>query len=173
VLLLYVGRLAVEKNLAALLQAFARLRARHPAARLALVGSGPLADALASNTPAGVILPGEQQGPSLSRWYASADVFAFPSVSETFGNVVLEAQASGLPVVGFDSQGVNEQVTPEVNGLLVRAEGDLAPALERLCADGPLRRRMSEAARRRAEGLDWAPIFDELEARYRRLAEGR
>jgi glycosyltransferase involved in cell wall biosynthesis len=175
VLLLYVGRLAVEKNLTALLQAFARLRMAVPPPlrqrlRLALVGTGPLADTLASNTPAGVVLAGERQGADLSRWYASADVFAFPSVSETFGNVVVEAQSSGLPVVGFDSQGVNEQVTPEENGMLVRPDGDLTPALERLCKDPMLRRRMSEAARRRAQRLDWGPIFDELEARYRALA---
>ncbi|MGL4555833.1 MAG: glycosyltransferase family 4 protein [Gemmataceae bacterium] len=174
VLLLYVGRLAVEKNLPPLLQAFSRLRGllppdRREAARLALVGTGPLADMLATNTPAGVVLAGERTGADLSRWYASADVFAFPSVSETFGNVVVEAQASGLPVVGFDSQGVNEQVTPEENGFLVRPDGDLTPALERLCLDDGLRRRMGEAARRRALRLDWGPIFDELEGRYRAL----
>lgn len=178
VLIVYVGRLAVEKNLTPLLQAFARLRLLLPAGRrdqvrLALVGSGPLEDTLRSNTPPGVVLPGELHGEPLSRWYASGDVFAFPSLSETFGNVVLEAAASGLPVVGFDCQGVNEQVTPEVNGLLVRPHGDLTPPLERLCGDAGLRRRMGAAARQRAERLDWGPIFDELEQRYQRLAATR
>lgn len=169
-LLAYVGRLAPEKNLGALLSAFARLRLTEGRARLALVGSGPLEESLRPAPPPGVILAGERHGLELSRWYASADLFAFPSVSETFGNVVLEAQASGLPVVGFDSQGVNEQVQSGVNGLLVPMGGDLTPALATLCADVELRRRMGEAARRRAEKLDWKPIFDDLEQRYWALA---
>jgi glycosyltransferase involved in cell wall biosynthesis len=172
-LLVYVGRLAPEKNIPALLQAFSRLRAALPAGRreklrLALVGHGPLGDALTRSMP-GVHLAGVQHGAALSRWYASGDIFAFPSLSETFGNVVLEAQASGLPTVAFDCQGVNEQVTPEVNGLLVPVGGDLVPPLLRLCEDVGLRRRMGEAARKRAEGLDWKPIFDDLERRYREL----
>jgi glycosyltransferase involved in cell wall biosynthesis len=175
VLLLYVGRLAPEKNLAALLQAFARLRNGKPSAnlRLALVGAGPLTESIKLAQQPDVVQAGEQHGVSLSRWYASADVFAFPSLSETFGNVMLEAQASGLPVVGFDCQGVNERVTPEVNGLLVPVSDDLAPALWRLCQDRDLRQRLGRAARARAEQQDWKPIFDELEQRYLRLVEGQ
>lgn len=173
-LLVYVGRLAPEKNLPVLLQAFGRLRAAVPAGRrerlrLALVGHGPLSNSLRGATPPGVVLAGVQHGAALSRWYASGDVFAFPSLSETFGNVVLEAQASGLAVVGFDCQGVNEQVTPEVNGILVPPGGDLVPGLRRLCEDVELRRRFGAAARKRAEAMDWTPIFDELEGRYRAL----
>lgn len=170
VLLLYVGRLAPEKNLHALLQAFARLRAaRREPTVLALVGSGPLADAAARAQQPGVILAGEQHGSALSRWYASGDLFAFPSLSETFGNVMLEAQASGLPVVGYDCQGVNERVTPEADGLLVPMGGDLAPALRRVCDDRDLRRRFALASRAKAARQDWRPIFDELEDRYYHL----
>jgi glycosyltransferase involved in cell wall biosynthesis len=154
-----------------LLQAFARLRSRLAPShgeklRLALVGSGPLADALSSTEQPGVILAGVHSGESLSRWYASADIFAFPSLSETFGNVVLEAQASGLAVVGFDCQGVNEQVIPNLNGILMPIGGDLSVPLARLCQDRPLRQRFGVAARARAENLDWKPIFDQLEERY-------
>jgi glycosyltransferase involved in cell wall biosynthesis len=175
-LLVYVGRLAPEKNLAALLQAYTRLRgmltpARRQRLLLALVGAGPLSATIEAAQYPGVILAGEHHGASLSRWYASGDVFAFPSQSETFGNVVLEAQSSGLPVVGFDCQGVNERVTPEADGLLVPCDGDLAPALLRLCEDAGLRRRLGEAARASALRQDWTPIFDELEARYLRLVE--
>ena len=170
-LLVYVGRLAPEKNLPVLLQAFARLGL--PRVRLALVGGGPLAEGLLRSPPPGVFLAGEQRGANLSRWYASGDAFAFPSLSETFGNVVLEAQASGLPVVGFDCQGVNEQVVTGVNGLLVPPGGELAPALEEMCLDPAKRRRMGEAGRERAMGLDWKPIFDDLEGRYRELIAGR
>ncbi len=174
-LLLYVGRLAPEKNLGALLGAFARLRANLSAEvrerlRLVLVGRGPESITIARSGLPGVHLAGEQQGQALSRWYASADVFAFPSLSETFGNVILEAQASGLPVVGFDCQDPNERVTPEVDGLLVPMGGDLMPALRRLCGDRALRESYGREARAKAEGQDWRPIFDELEGRYFALA---
>ena len=111
-----------------------------------------------------------QHGLELSRWYASADVFAFPSLSETFGNVILEAQASGLPVAAFDCPGPNERVTPEVDGLLVPMGGELNEALRRLCEERALRVRMGKAARAKAEGQDWKPIFDKLEERYLGLA---
>jgi glycosyltransferase involved in cell wall biosynthesis len=174
-LLVYVGRLAPEKNLMTLLQAFERLRnlasaEKRDRLKLALVGAGPLSGAIENARQPGVILVGEQHGLELSRWYASGDVFAFPSLSETFGNVVLEAQASGLPVVGFDCQGVNEQVTPDVHGLLVSPNEDLAPALLRLCEDADARKRMGSFARAKAERQDWKPIFDELEQRYLSLA---
>jgi glycosyltransferase involved in cell wall biosynthesis len=177
-LLVYVGRLAPEKNMTALLQAFERLRALMPAERrerlkLALIGSGPLSGTIEMSRQPGVVLVGEKHGVELSAWYASGDVFAFPSLSETFGNVVLEAQASGLPVVGYDCQGVNERVSPEVDGLLVPMGDDLAPALLRLCEDTAARRRMGAFARAKAERQDWKPIFDELEQRYLTLVQSK
>jgi glycosyltransferase involved in cell wall biosynthesis len=175
VMLLYVGRLAPEKNLTTLLQAFARLRTQlgDSRVRLVLVGAGPLSASLEAAGQPGVVLVGMQHGVQLSRWYASGDVFAFPSLSETFGNVMLEAQASGLPVVGFDCQGVNERVTPGLDGLLVPVGGDLAAPLWQLCQDHQQRRHMGQAARAKAESQDWKPIFDELEERYLRLVEAQ
>ena len=171
VLLLYVGRLASEKNLPALMSCpFARLRRQQTAQRilLALVGDGPLTNTLKSQQPADVYFAGARHGADLARWFASADVFAFPSLTETFGNVVLEAQASGLPVVAFaDSPAIAERIKPEVDGLLVPPNGDLARALGRLCADRRLRQAWGHAARIKAVGQGWKTIFDILEDRYR------
>ena len=139
--------------------------------KLALVGGGPLAGQLQLSPLPHVILAGERHGTDLARWYASGDVFAFPSCSETFGNVVLEAQASGLPVVGFDTQGVNERVAHGMDGFLVPTNTSMAPALRQLCDDADLRRRFARAARAKAEAQDWAPIFDRLEQTYLRLVE--
>jgi glycosyltransferase involved in cell wall biosynthesis len=174
VLLVYVGRLAVEKNLTALLAAFGRLRRqlgplRAGSVRLALVGDGPLAASFQTRQPAGVILAGVQHGAALSRWYASADIFAFPSLTETFGNVLLEAQASGLPVVGFATEVIHERVRHGSDGLLVPPHGDLAEGLGVLSTDPDLRGRLGAAARSRAEALGWEAIFDELEGRYLQL----
>ncbi len=174
VLLLYVGRLASEKNLGALLRAFALLRQRlGERVRLALVGNGPLAEGLRLLELPGVVVAGERHGAELSRWYASADVFAFPSLSETFGNVILEAQASGLPVVGFDCQAVRERVTANRDGLLVPAGAEMTDALEELCRRRDQRERFGIVAQAKAQGQAWGPIFDALEDRYLRLVHER
>jgi glycosyltransferase involved in cell wall biosynthesis len=171
VLLLYVGRLAAEKNLPALLEAFARLR-RRPGAegwRLALVGDGPLRPQLEARQAPGVTLAGERHGADLARWFASGDVFAFPSRSETFGNVVLEAQASGLPVAGYDVPALRERVTPGADGLLVPEGGDFAAALWDLGADPWRRAGYGRTARAKAERQGWPAVFDRLEGLYRRV----
>jgi glycosyltransferase involved in cell wall biosynthesis len=174
VLLVYVGRLAAEKNLSTLLAAFARLRRQFGPVQarslsLALVGGGPLAAKLQSHKPEGVILASEQHGAALSRWYASADVFVFPSLTETFGNVLLEAQASGLPVVAFDHPVIRERVAHGSEGLLVPPHGDFAEALGMICTHRDLRNQLGIAGRSRAEGQGWEAVFDELEGRYLRL----
>jgi glycosyltransferase involved in cell wall biosynthesis len=165
-LVAYVGRLAPEKNLGALLSAFGRLRGHGLRVRLALVGGGPLEERLRAACPPDVVMPGYQHGEALARWYASADVFAFPSLTETFGNVILEAQASALPVVGFRCPALAERVADGADGFLVGNVDGMAMALARLIADAGLRRRFGNAARIKAEGQDWEPIFDRLEARY-------
>lgn len=173
-LVLYVGRISPEKNLAALLEAFHRLPADRAArVQLALVGSGPLLAALRAAKPPHVWLPGPQEGTDLAAWYASADVFAFPSLTETFGNVVLEAQASALPVVAFDYPVLRERITHGADGLLVNSASELSETLRTLVHDPGLRRRLGRAARRRAEAQDWDSVFDRLEARYRDLLTPR
>lgn len=118
--MLCVGRIAAEKNLGLALQAFRALQARLPAARMVLVGDGPRREALAAAYPDALFV-GTRHGEELAAHYASADLLLFPSLSETFGNVVLEAMASGLPVVAFDRAAAQEHLVHGVSGLLVPA----------------------------------------------------
>jgi glycosyltransferase involved in cell wall biosynthesis len=120
--LLYVGRLAAEKNVTLALHAFETLRLRQPDAQLVVVGDGPLRGALEAGHPAARFV-GVQRGDELAACYASADLFVFPSLSDTFGNVTLEALASGLPVVAYDTAAAAEHVRHGESGLLV-APGD-------------------------------------------------
>lgn len=173
VLLLFVGRLAWEKNLEMLLTTFNRLRGQPDGmakeVRLALVGDGPMLESLRGRRVPRVHLPGAQQGRALARWFASADVFTFPSLTETFGNVVLEAQASGLPVVAFDYETTRERITNQVDGVLLGNDADWLPVLVELTDNPGERKRLGVAGRRKAERQGWEPIFDELERRYQEL----
>jgi len=116
--LLYVGRLAAEKNVALALCAFDAVRTRLPSARMIVVGDGPMRRRLEAEFPAARFV-GVKQGDELAQYYASADLFLFPSQTDTFGNVTLEALASGLPVVAFDMAAAAEHVDDCDNGLLV------------------------------------------------------
>jgi glycosyltransferase involved in cell wall biosynthesis len=119
-----VSRLAPEKNLDLAFTAFEAIRAERSNARMVCVGDGPSAAALARRYP-GVHFSGMRQGEELATHYASADLFLFPSLTETFGNVVSEALASGLPVVAYDHAAAGALVTNEYNGWLV-PPGDAA-----------------------------------------------
>ena len=114
---LYVGRLAAEKNLDLLLQAFAAMQQINPRLRLVLVGDGPLRDALRQRCPEAVFA-GQRSGADLAAHYASADLFLFPSLTETFGNVTPEAMASGLPVLAFDHAAAGQLIEHGDNGWL-------------------------------------------------------
>lgn len=120
--LLYVGRLAKEKNLDLLATAIQLLHSRGDRFKLVIVGEGPMRAELQARLP-GAHFTGQVEGEELARWYASADVFVFPSTIESFGNVVLEAFASGLPVVGVAKGGVRDLVQPGWNGVLVSPDG--------------------------------------------------
>ncbi|TVP77486.1 MAG: glycosyltransferase [Gemmatimonadales bacterium] len=143
---------------------------------LVLVGDGPLGPGLRSRCEAGelpgVHLAGWLEGPELARAFASADVFAFPSDTETFGNVVLEAMASGLPVVGVNRGGVRDSVRSGRNGLLVPPgdEDGLVDGLLRLSLDPGLRGCMGTVARSDALERSWARILDGVIDVYREAA---
>jgi phosphatidylinositol alpha 1,6-mannosyltransferase len=114
---------------------------------------------------------GHQEGEALARWYASADIFVFPSTTETFGNVVLEALASGLPAVVVDRGGQLDLVEDGGNGLVARSDDPdhLAEHITHLLENAELRIRMAEAARRSTEGRSWQAINDGLVAEYEAL----
>jgi glycosyltransferase involved in cell wall biosynthesis len=162
----YCGRLAVEKNLLLLMEAFHRIRDPH--ARLLLIGDGPLRSQLAANAGQRVIFTGYRQGEELARLYASADIMVFPSRTETFGNVILEAMASGLPVIGFRTPGPQDIITDGLTGLLVAEPS--APALFRAMAhflSHPEEiRRCGTEARTHARRQSWQQINEVLRRAY-------
>ncbi|CAJ0779452.1 glycosyltransferase family 4 protein [Ralstonia holmesii] len=162
---LAVGRLALEKNLGVALDAFDAVRERVPQARLVMVGDGPQRNALRRRCP-DAIFAGTQHGEALAAHYASADMFLFPSVTETFGNVVVEAMASGLPVVAFDTAAAGMHVRSHENGWLAPV-GDAAlftQAAITLATDVGLRQRLGKAARLTAQSLDWPRVLERFEA---------
>lgn len=164
----YIGRLAREKNLELLLKAWGRVRAVHPSARLVLVGHGPLEAEIAARELAGVHLTGLLTGTDLAEAYASADVFAFPSVTETFGNVLLEAMASGLPAVVAAAGGVQEFARHGENSWLVTPDSveAFADGILRVLADAGLRTRLTTGALATARSRSWDVVDDQLLADY-------
>ena len=176
--LLHVGRLAAEKNVPLALQTFERLRASRPGLRMVVVGDGPLRASLQRAHPE-VHFAGERLGDDLARHYASADVFLFPSLTDTFGNVTLEALASGLALAAFDTAAARRHVCDGVNGFLAEpragAAGQdvfLAAAASAVAAaapNGPLRRQARDTARR----ADWNSALRQFENELRAVAGRR
>jgi phosphatidylinositol alpha 1,6-mannosyltransferase len=169
-LVLMVSRLVKEKDMADLVEMDRILRGRGVPFRLALVGDGPMRAELERALPH-AYFAGHQSGDALGRWYASGDVFVFPSTTETFGNVVLEAMASGLPAVVVDRGGPPDLVDHGVTGWIARANdpADLADHVQRLLADPALRARMGTAAVESARDRDWPAINGRVVESYERL----
>ena len=174
VLLLAVGRVSREKRLDVALEAFRRLREELPGARLAIAGDGPARDELAASAPPGVRFLGELRGRALAELYASADVFCFASTTDTFGQVLIEAAASGLPVVAADTGGAPELVRHGETGLLVPPDdvAGLARALARLAASRTERERLGAAGRRDSLARSWKSSFHELRSAYGSVVAG-
>jgi glycosyltransferase involved in cell wall biosynthesis len=159
----YVGRLAAEKNLPLVTQAFAAIREVHPTARLLFVGDGPMRAQL-ERSDSSYLFAGMRRAEDLATHYASADLFLFPSLTETFGNVTLEAMASGLGVVAYDCAAANELIRDGDNGRTVpsnQSAAFISAALD--LARNPallatLRKRASTSVRH----LDWSNISGHL-----------
>ncbi len=161
---LYVGRLSEEKNLRTLLDAYARVR-QTTDAELCLVGDGPLRQELERRAEGlGVLFTGFLDGDALATAFASADVFVFPSETDTFGNVVLEAQSSGLPAVVSTKGGPREIIVEGETGVAIDCSSadSLAVALTSLAQQPGLRRRLAEAARQQALQYRWSAVLEQL-----------
>jgi glycosyltransferase involved in cell wall biosynthesis len=174
-LVTYIGRLAKEKDVRRLVAAWQALRAVRGNAQLVLVGQGPLEAELRARAIPGIHLAGLLTGRDLGEAYASADLFVFPSSTETFGNSLLEAMGSGLPAIGVRAGGVLEFAMHDRNAWLVPPHDTaaLTAALERLMGDAALRVRLSTGALATAESRRWDQIYDQLLEDYRLAAAAR
>jgi glycosyltransferase involved in cell wall biosynthesis len=171
----YIGRLAREKDINRLLRAWEAVRSERQGAQLVLVGQGPMAEVLLRRPIPGVHLTGLLSGRELSEAYASADVFVFPSSTETFGNSLIEAMASGLPSLAVDAGGVLEFARHDRNAWLARAQdtASLTDGLRRLLHDAELRRRLADGGLATAAARPWGGIYDRLLEDYAWVAGQR
>lgn len=162
---LCVSRFAPEKNFPLVLQAFQAMRAVRPDARLVLVGDGPMAEEIRRHN-VGYVVAGRLVNGELSAHYASADIFLFPSLSETFGNVTLEAMASGLAIVAYRYAAAREHLRDGETALLADPgdERGFLTAAVRLASQLDYARALGRAARVAAEGLTWTRIARDFEA---------
>lgn len=159
--IVHVGRMAAEKNYPLLFRAYDAIKAVQPRARLVLVGDGPMLATYQRQRP-DAVFTGFYTGANLARHYASGDLYLHASHTETFGNVVTEALASGLAVGAFDYAAAHEFIRHEQNGLVARPGDEaafLAHAL-RLAGDAALRARLARAARATTARLSWDAVID-------------
>jgi glycosyltransferase involved in cell wall biosynthesis len=165
---LCVGRLAPEKNLGTALAAFDALQRDQPDLRLVFVGDGPQRAELQARCPQAVFA-GQRSGEDLAAHYASADLFLFPSLTETFGNVTTEAMCSGLPVVAFDRAAAGQLIDDGRNGFLAVGEDERSFVdAARRAASAELRRVCGAAALECVRSLDWNDVV----ARFESVLEG-
>ncbi len=171
-LVAYIGRIALEKGLDTLVSAMHTAKARADGRKIqfALAGDGPWLETCRAEAPEGTAFTGMISGDRLSAMYASADLFVFPSVTDTFGNVLLEAMASGLPVLGADAPPTRELLGDGRGAIFPGGEPDsLASAILELAADAPLRARQAALGLTFAANQSWDVIFDDLILDYQRV----
>jgi glycosyltransferase involved in cell wall biosynthesis len=163
--LLYVGRISKEKNLPMLCKVFKSLITLHNCVSLVIVGDGPYLSEMKEElegTP--VVFTGYLEGEALSSTYASCDLFVFPSATDTFGNVIMEAQASGLPVIVTDSGGPKENIIPDKTGLVVPSDNceELLAAIQSLIVDSDKLKQMRKEARKYMEKRSFNKSFEKM-----------
>ncbi|KAB3535742.1 glycosyltransferase family 1 protein [Alkaliphilus pronyensis] len=172
-LLLYVGRIAPEKELDVLLKAVQILSKKDIPFKLLMVGDGPLYNELKAQNIKNVIFDGYKFGSELQEIYGSSDIFVFPSSTETYGNVILEAMSSGLPVVAPFEGGIKENLKNGNNGLVFNKEDsiDMANKIEMLLKDEKLRVSLANNAREHAMSKSWNKVFQKLFKNYKSVIE--
>jgi glycosyltransferase involved in cell wall biosynthesis len=173
VVVAFVSRLVWEKGLDVYADVIRRLERQGVPHRSVVVGDGPAREDLEARLP-NTTFTGFLKGTDLARAYASSDVFLFPSDTETFGNVTLEAMASGVPTIAADAAGSRDLVDPDTTGLLC-PPGDrdaFTEATKRLVLDASLRQRMSTAAHERAQNFTWPTILERMNEYYDEVLTG-
>ena len=168
---IYVGRIAAEKNLPLAVRAFRALQSQRPDARFVWVGDGPAREQLQRENP-DFIFCGVHRGEDLARHFASGDLFVFASHSETFGNVTLEALASGVPTVAFDYGAAREFLRDGVHGAAIQ-DGDDAgfvDAVARIGCDDALRNAMRSGCRDAVGALRPAQVAEDFDRILQSLA---
>ena len=170
----FLGRLVKEKGLDVFAQVARALADRGVRHKLLVIGDGPARDWFAREVP-GAVFAGFQRGPELGRAVASMDVFFNPSVTETFGNVTLEAMAAGVPVVAADATGACDLVDEGETGFLVppRDAAAYADAIARIVREPGLRQRLGDAGHAKAAGYRWDAINQTVLDAYRALLARR
>ncbi len=163
-IVIHVGRMAPEKNYALLFRAYAAMRAANPRLRIVLAGDGPLRARLIREHR-DCIFAGFYSREEIGRYYASADIYIHASLTETFGNVLTEAMASGLAVAGFDYAAAKQFVNDGANGLAVPCDQPeaLIAAAVRLATDDALRLRLRSAAPLSLAGQSWENVIARFE----------
>jgi glycosyltransferase involved in cell wall biosynthesis len=168
--MIYVGRLAAEKNLGAVIDSYRALKLQYPDIKLVLVGDGPMRNELQQKHP-DIIFAGFRVGQDLAQHYASADMFMFASKTETFGNVTIEAMASGLAVVAFRHAAAGELIESGVNGMLADPSDNLgfAAAAQVLLQDPGHMRAIGQQAWQTAHALGWPKVVEKTESVFRKI----
>ena len=169
---LLVGRLAKEKNVGLVVSAFRAIQRIKPGSKLVFVGDGPLRPTLQVSCP-DAVFSGVQKGEDLAAHYASGDLFLFSSLTETYGNVVPEALASGLAVVSYSCAAAQELITSGVNGMLVPVDDELQfiNAAVGVAASATTMAQLRQAAAPSVTHLHWDTIFESFEAYLNRVIE--
>jgi glycosyltransferase involved in cell wall biosynthesis len=168
---IHVGRMAAEKNYPLLFRAYAAMRHANPACRFVLAGEGPLKRALMRAHPE-CTFAGFYSRDEIGRYYASADIYVHASLTETFGNVLTEAMASGLAAVGFDYAAARIFIRNGESGLTAPCDqpGALVAAAARAASDPALRARLRLAGRAAVEAQSWEKVIARLEADLEEVA---